>query len=47
MEHRAHKVAYESGNLIFKWQEAYTNDSINLYLSRLAIATIFVNNEEA
>ena len=46
--YRAHKVAYESGNLIFKWCEngQPQNDSINLYLSRLAIATIFVNNEE-
>ena len=46
--YRAHKVAYESGNLIFKWCEEGQpqNDSINLYLSRLAIATILVNNEE-
>ena len=46
--HKAHELAYESGNLIFKWCEngQPQNDSINLYLSRLAIATIFVNNEE-
>ena len=43
-----YELAYESGNLIFKWCEngQPQNDSINLYLSRLAIATIFVNNEE-
>ena len=46
--YRAHELAYESGNLIFQWCEngQPQNDSINIYLSRLAIATILVNNEE-
>ena len=46
--YKAHKIAFESGNLIFNWcsDGQPENDSISLYLSRLAIATTLVNNEE-
>jgi len=46
--YKAHKFAFDSGDLIYNWcvDGQPENDSISLYLSRLAIVTTLVNNEE-
>ena len=46
--HKAHKVKPKAAKRVLEWceQGQPRSDSINLFISRLAIATVFTNNDE-